>query len=215
MTIGSRFDPSLYAIVDQATLRSATAPSLVEEAIAGGVTLLQVRAKGLDDAGYLDYARAVAAAASRHGVPVLVNDRVDIALAVRADGVHLGEGDLPPALARRLMGPRAVIGATAHSLEQVLEAERAGADYIGFGSIYRSPSKQVVAIQGTEGIREASRLTGLPIVAIGGITVERAAEVIGAGADGVAVISGLWSAPDVAARAAQYADAIARGRAGG
>jgi thiamine-phosphate pyrophosphorylase len=212
MTRRSDLDFSLYAIADASVLPPSHAPSLVERAIAGGVTAVQVRAKGFEDAAFLDFACAIVDAASRHGVPTLVNDRVDIALASGVRGVHLGAGDIPPTVARRLLGPAAVIGVTAHSLEEVRAAEGWGAHYIGFGSIYPSPSKAVETIQGLEGLRRARPLTELPIIAIGGVTVDRASEVIAAGADGIAVISGLWSAEDPESRAREYARAIKLGR---
>ncbi len=212
MTRRSDPDFSLYAIADASVLPSSHVLRLVERAIAGGVTAVQVRAKGLEDAAFLDFACTIVDAAARHEVPTLVNDRVDIALASGARGVHLGAGDIPPKVARRLLGPAAVIGVTAHSLEEVRAAEGCGAHYIGFGSIYPSPSKTVEAIQGLEGLRRARPLTDLPIIAIGGITVDRASEIIAAGADGVAVISGLWSAEDPESRAREYARAIELGR---
>jgi thiamine-phosphate pyrophosphorylase len=206
------FDPSLYAIADASAIPPASARSLVRSAISGGVTAVQVRAKKLDDAALLEFAAAVVEAASAAGVPVIVNDRLDVALAVRASGVHLGAGDLPVGVARRVLGDGYVVGATAHSGAEIAEADAAGADYIGFGAIYPSPTKDVGVVQGLGGLREARRLTALPIVAIGGITAERTAAVIAAGADGVAFISGLWSSEDVEARAREYAAAVERGR---
>jgi thiamine-phosphate pyrophosphorylase len=147
-------------------------------------------------------------------VKVIINDRVAIVSAVAADGVHLGSQDMAVSTARALLGAEALIGSTAHSMDEIREAETSGADYVGFGSIYSSTTKKVDEIQGTEGIRAARRLTTLPLVAIGGITVERAGDVIAAGADGVAVISGLWSADDVEARARQYRAAIESARGG-
>lgn len=207
-----RFDPSLYAIADASVLPLESVRALLASAISGGVTAVQVRAKKLEDADLLDFASAIVEVASRAGIPVIVNDRVDVALAVGASGVHLGAGDFPPAVARSVLGERSMLGATAHSRDEVAAACAAGADYIGFGSIYRSPSKDVGVVQGLAGLREARRLTDLPLVAIGGITVERAAEVIAAGADGVAVISGLWSSEDPEAGARDYRRAIERGR---
>lgn len=210
----SRFDPTLYAIADSSVLTVEQAPALVERAIAGGVTAVQVRAKDLDDSLFVKFALAVTGVAAREGVKVIINDRVALVSAVEADGVHLGSLDMAVSTARALLGAEALIGTTAHNMDEIREAEMSDADYVGFGSIYPSPTKKVEEIQGTEGIRAARQLTTLPMVAIGGITVERAADVIAAGADGIAVISGLWSAEDVEARARRYRAAIdsARGR---
>lgn len=211
MTSDKRFDPTLYAIADGSIMSVRSGPELVRRAIAGGVTVVQVRAKNLSYAEFLAFAGAIIAAAAPANAPVIVNDNVEIALAAQAGGVHLGAEDSPVLEARRVLGDAALIGATAHSMQEVRVAADAGADYIGFGAIYPSPSKRVDVIQGLDGIRKARALTELPLVAIGGITVERAAEVIGAGADGVAVISGLWSADDVESRAREYRAAIRRG----
>jgi thiamine-phosphate pyrophosphorylase len=207
------FDPSLYAIADACATPPASVRSLLESAVSGGVTAVQVRAKKLSGADFLKFASAVVEVAAAAGVAVIINDRVDVALAVRASGVHLGDGDFPVGAAREVLGGGYVIGATAHSRGEIAEADEAGADYIGFGAVYPSPSKDVGVVQGLEGLREARRLTSLPLVAIGGITVERTAGVIAAGADGVAVISGLWSSDDPGARAREYAAAVERGRA--
>jgi thiamine-phosphate pyrophosphorylase len=206
------FDPSLYAIADVSATPPASVRSLVKRAISGGVTAVQVRAKKLEDDEFLEFASAIAEVAAETGVPVIVNDRLDVALAVRASGVHLGAGDFPVRVARRVLGEEYIIGATAHSRGEIEEAVAAGADYIGFGTIYPSPSKDVGVVQGLDGLREARGLTSLPLVAIGGITVGRTAGVIAAGADGVAVISGLWSSEDPGARAREYAAAVERGR---
>lgn len=211
MTFTKNFDLTLYAIADASIMSIQSAPSLVENAIAGGVTAFQIRAKNLSHSEFLLFAEAVLAATSPHDVRVIINDDVEIALATEADGVHLGADDVPIAEARRTLGDLALIGATAHSMKELKAAAKAGADYIGFGSIYPSPSKKVEAIQGPAGIRKARAVTSLPLIAIGGITVGRAAEVIGAGADGVAVISGLWSAGDVESRAREYRAEINRG----
>jgi thiamine-phosphate pyrophosphorylase len=206
------FDPTLYAIADASVTPVSTAPGLVKSALAGGVTVIQIRAKELGDSEFLEFARAIAKVAGLHGVPVIVNDRVEAVSHVGADGVHLGAKDMTVTEARSLLGDEALIGTTAHSMDEIRAAEGAGADYVGFGSIFSSPTKMVETIQGVEGIVEARKQTDLPIVAIGGITVDRTADVIAAGADGVAVIFGLWSAADAESRAREYLSAIEEGR---
>jgi thiamine-phosphate diphosphorylase len=208
------FDPTLYAIADASVMSAEAAPRLLESALKGGVTAVQVRAKELGDSEFVEFGRAVVAAACRYGVPVIVNDRVALVSRLGAAGVHLGARDMAASTARSLLGVDALIGTTAHSKEEIRAADVSGADYVGFGSIFPSPTKKVEAIQGLEGVGKARKLTSLPIVAIGGITAGRAAEVIAAGADGVAVISGLWSAKDVEARAREYIAAIECARRG-
>jgi thiamine-phosphate pyrophosphorylase len=213
MTRKIHFDPTLYVIADAAVLRREDAVRLLEGAIAGGASAVQIRAKNLTDREFVAFAGELLLVARARAIPVIVNDRVDIAMAIRADGVHLGADDIPVPDARRLLGGNAIIGVTAHSLDEVGAAADLDVDYVGFGSVYPSPSKVVGVIQGTDGVRRARKLTRLPIVAIGGITAERAEEVIAAGADGVAVISGVWHSEDPKARARQYIEAIARARA--
>jgi thiamine-phosphate pyrophosphorylase len=132
------------------------------------------------------------------GVIFIVNDRCDLALAVDADGVHLGQGDLPYRYARTIMGPTKLIGLSTHDIDQVKEAERLKPDYIGFGPIFKPGSKQDHdPVVGIEGLRAVRSLTALPIFAIGGVTLENVGEVMQAGANGVAVISAILDAPDV------------------
>ena len=210
-----RFDPTLYAIADAGVLSTADAPEILAKAIAGGVTAVQIRAKELTDEEFIGFASGLIAVARSEKIPAIINDRVEAAISLNADGVHLGAGDMPVHDARRLMGEDAIIGVTAHSFDEVANAEALGADYVGFGSVFPSPSKVVDAIQGMDGVRKARELTRLPIVAIGGITVARTADVIAAGANGVAVISGLWGAEEPESRAREYRAAIARGKARG
>jgi thiamine-phosphate pyrophosphorylase len=152
---------------------------------------------GFDEAAYAE-ALPLRKAAQELGVLFIVNDRCDLALAVDADGVHLGQGDLPLDLARKVMGPDKLIGISTHSREQVVAATAGGPNYLGFGPIFMPGSKldhdPVVGLQGLRAIRP---LTALPIFAIGGITADRTDEVIRAGADGVAVISAILKAPDI------------------
>ena len=132
------------------------------------------------------------------GVTFIVNDRCDLALAVDADGVHLGQGDLPLDLARKVMGPDKLIGISTHNPDQVREASAGKADYLGFGPIFKPGSKQDHdPVVGLEGLRAMRKLTSLPVFAIGGIQVDQAGEVTRAGANGVAVISAILKAPDI------------------
>ena len=184
--------------------------ALTEACLAGGARFLQVRAKTASGAALLEMCEAVVERAHAAGAVVIVNDRADIARFARADGVHLGQDDLPPAMARQVLGGEAMLGYSTHTLEQVRAAIRLPLDYIAIGPIFGTASKDTgFSAVGTELVRQARALlseAGLdtPIVAIGGITLERAAAVIEAGAASVAVISDLLSTGDPAARVRAY-----------
>jgi thiamine-phosphate pyrophosphorylase len=203
----------LYVIVDTAVAGDRDPVALAAAAIAGGATALQLRAKDLPTVRQVAVARALADLARRHAVLFIVNDRLDVALAVEADGVHLGWEDLPPADARRLLGPERVLGVSAGNLEEARAALAAGADYLGVGPIFPTRTKADAGEAiGLEGLRAIRALSSVPIVAIGGITAENAAAVIAAGADGVAVISAVLLAPDPTAAARRLRQVIDEAR---
>lgn len=176
--------------------------SLVEAlrtAVAGGARLFQYRDKAASGLEAYRRATQLRQAASDLGAIFLVNDRCDVALAVDADGVHLGQDDLPLSLARSLLGPEKIIGISTHRPGQVKEATTGGADYIGFGPIFGTATKpDHEPVVGVEGLRHIRPLTPLPIFAIGGITLDSVEAVIKAGANGVAIISAICRAPDIA-----------------
>lgn len=193
----------LYAIVDPERCGGRDPVQVAEAILRGGCALLQVRAKRLDDRERLALMRAVRARAKARGVPFVVNDRPDLALLVGADGLHLGQEDLPIAEARRIVGAM-TIGRSTHDLDQVRAAVAEGADLIGFGPVFATTSKENPdPVVGLEGLAAAVRAAGVPVVAIGGITLENAADVVGAGATLAAVISAIGEAgdPEAAARA--------------
>mgnify|MGYP000737147488 FL=1 len=203
----------LYVIVDTAVAGDRDPVALAAAAIAGGATAIQLRAKDLPTVRQVAVARALADLARRHAVLFIVNDRLDVALAVEADGVHLGWEDLPPADARRLLGPERVLGVSAGNLEEARAALAAGADYLGVGPIFPTRTKADAGEAiGLEGLRAIRALSPVPIVAIGGITAENAAAVIAAGADGVAVISAVLLAPDPTAAARRLRQVIDEAR---
>lgn len=200
-------DPRLYAIVDAPGAEPAVSLETIEAALAGGVTLLQLRAKSATPRALYLLARRVAPLAGRHGVPLLLNDRLDVAMAANVQGVHLGRSDVPAGAARRIW-PEGLIGASVHDLRELEEAEAAGIDYVASGCLYPSLSKKD-AVPLDHGLFASICATSrLPVVGIGGITVERVPEVLALGASGVAVIHGLWSAPDAAARSRAYRSAL-------
>jgi thiamine-phosphate pyrophosphorylase len=184
--------------------------------LAGGAKAVQLRAKDATTRELMDLGRAILAACRQAGAAFLVNDRLDVALALGADGVHLGPDDMPVADARRVadaVQPGLVIGASAGTVEEALAAERAGADYLGVGSIFGTDTKpDAGAPVGVARIREIRAATRLPIIAIGGVTAENVAQVIEAGAAGAAVISAISRADDMAAAAAAIASAMGQGR---
>ena len=168
----------------------------------GGATVVQLREKRSAPSKFYEEAKAALATAAARGVQLIINDRVDIALALGVAGVHLGQDDLPPAAARRVLGDDAVIGFSTHSVVQAIEAAQFPIDYLAIGPIFATRSKEnpdpVVGLEGLRTVREAAR--GIPLVGIGGITPANVSEVFEAGADSVAMIAGLWSQPkDVSA----------------
>ena len=196
-------DYSLYLVTDRALARGRASVEIVREAVAGGATCVQLREKNCGTREFLEEARAFPAALRGTGVPLVVNDRVDVALAVDADGVHLGQQDMALADARRLGPPGWNIGVSAECVEDAIRAEREGADYIGVSQVFATPTKTDAALPlGLEGLRQMRAAVKIPLVAIGGIHAGNAREVIRAGADGLAVVSAIVSAdsPREAAR---------------
>ena len=193
------FSDPLYPIADAAGGRDAVA--LAEAILAGGAALLQLRAKDAATAELVALARAIKARTDAAGARLIINDRADVARLVGAAGVHLGQDDLPPAAARAILGPAAVIGFSTHSLDQVAAALRDGAiDYLAFGPIYPTTSKRGAdPAQGLVALSAVRALCALPLVAIGGIDASTVADVLAAGADAVAVIGAVAGAADPAA----------------
>ena len=190
----------------------------VEAALAGGVRLVQYRAKEgsldahgqpLTDLGRLEQARALRALCARHGALFLVNDRIDLALAVDADGVHLGQGDLPPAVARRLLGPERLLGRSTHAIGQLRQAVQDGCDYVGVGPVNATPTKPGRQPVGLEYVRQACAESPIPCFAIGGITAEEIPAVRQAGASRVAVVRAISAAADPAEASRRLLAALA------
>jgi len=188
----------LYIILDPSVCPARPLVDVLTTAAEAGASLFQYRNKtaSMKDA-YVE-ALALRQAAAKAGVLFIVNDRCDLALAVDADGVHLGQGDLPLDLARQVMGPDKLIGISTHNPDQVREATAGEPDYLGFGPIFKPGSKQGHdPVVGLEGLRAMRSLTSLPVFAIGGIQIDQAGEVMRAGANGVAIISAILKAPDI------------------
>ncbi len=193
-----RMPPPFYAIVDTAGGHDPVDLACI--LLASGVRIMQLRLKNTASRDFLAAARAIAALCHERGVLLIVNDRADIAKLAGADGVHVGQDDLPIADARALMGPAAIIGVSTHNVEQAHMAQADGADYIGFGAIYSGGLKNVQNAQGLDRLRAVRAAVTLPIVAIGGITEATMPEVLGAGADAAAIITDVVRAPDIPAK---------------
>ena len=190
-------DYSLYLVTDRGISRERTTIQIVEAALRGGVTCVQLREKTCSTREFITQALSIKDHLKRHNVPLIINDRVDIALAVNADGVHLGQSDMPIETAKAILKDSMIIGISAESLKNAVQAEKDGADYIGVGSIYATSTKTDTASPlGLEGLREIRRSVKIPLVGIGGLNRENAGEVINNGADGVAVVSAIVAADD-------------------
>ena len=192
-------DYSIYLVTDEACLHGRPLLKCVEEALAAGVTLVQYRAKAAD--GGVLYAEAcrLKELCDKYGVPLIINDRLDIALAVGAAGVHLGQDDLPCAVARRLLGEDFIIGVSAHNPAEAVQAVSEGADYLGCGAVFGTATKHDVAKLGLENLRAIRKAVAVPMVGIGGITADNYAEVLATGADGAAIVSGILAQKDIGA----------------
>jgi len=188
----------LYVILDPAQAKGRPLIPLLSGLLKGGAAIIQLRAKEMSPNEFFQFATEVRNHTRSSQCLFIVNDRVDIALASQADGVHLGQEDLPLRVARKLMGDK-IVGISTHDLTQAVEAERDGADYIGFGPIFETATKQTgYAARGLSALREVRSAVKIPIVAIGGITEENVTQVWDAGADAAAMISDLMTAADVA-----------------
>ncbi|HEY2921452.1 MAG TPA: thiamine phosphate synthase [Candidatus Binatia bacterium] len=193
--------PPLYAILDPEQTKGRSPESVLRELLEGGVTILQLRVKTMAPREFFELARRVRVETRARGCKLIVNDRVDIALACDADGVHLGQDDLPVAAGRKLMGDK-IVGISTHAIDQVREAEQNGADYIGFGPMFGTMTKATgYSARGVEMLRQVRAAVKLPIVAIGGITEQNVRQVWQAGADSAAIISDILGADDIIAKA--------------
>lgn len=205
----------LYVILDREVARGRALPELLDGVLAGGCRLVQLRDKTRPMAELLPLARALQARCRAAGARFIVNDRADLALAADADGLHVGQDDLPAPAARRLLRPGMTLGVSTHDEAQARQALADGADYVAVGSMFPTGSKAAFQLVGPALLRQVRPLIPIPLVAIGGITEANVGEVIQAGADAVAVISAVCAATDPAAATARFLGAIARARAGG
>ena len=187
----------LYAVTDRAWLRGRTLFEQVEDALRGGATMVQLREKALDEDAFLREAIALAKLCHRYGVPLLINDNVEIARRSGADGVHVGQEDMAAAEVRGILGSDMIVGVTAKTVEQALRAQDAGADYLGSGAVFGSSTKLNAKPMTRETLSAITRAVSIPVVAIGGIHSGNILELAGTGIEGVAVVSGIFAAENI------------------
>ena len=206
-------DPTLYVVLDPGVAAGRDLMTLLDAVIAGGCRMVQLRDKSAPSGHLVPVAERLQARCREAGVTFIVNDRVDLAVAIGADGVHLGQDDLPPRLARPLLRPGMILGLSTHSVEQARQAQADGADYVAVGAMFPTRTKADFELVGPALVRAVRPEIRVPLIGIGGIGPDNVGEVIRAGADGVAVISAVCAAGDPAAASAHFLDAIRRARA--
>ena len=190
-------DVLLYAITDRHWLNGETLYQQVEKALKGGVTFLQLREKNLDEEHFMEEARLIKELCRKYRVPFIINDNVEIAQAIDADGVHVGQSDMEAGDVRARLGADKIIGVSAKTVEQALLAEKHGADYLGVGAVFSTSTKADATEVSHETLKAICEAVKIPVVAIGGITKENVKELAGCGADGIAVISAIFAQPDI------------------
>jgi thiamine-phosphate pyrophosphorylase len=202
-------DYTLYLVADADYAAGCELPALVRAAVEGGVTVVQLRAKSLAGGAFVELGLELARTLAGTGVPLVINDRLDIAIACGAAGVHLGQEDVPVRLARSLLGPDGTIGVSVNTPAEARRAELEGADYVGAGPVFATSTKETtLPVLGPEGLGLIKRAVEIPVVAIGGITAANAADVARAGVDGIAIVSAVLGAPDPRRAAAELIKAF-------
>ncbi len=187
----------LYAITDRHWLNGRSLYEVVKESLDGGVTFLQLREKQLDEDHFLEEAKKLQGLCSEYNVPFIINDNVEIALAINADGVHIGQSDMEMKEAREKLGPDKIIGVSAHTKEEALLAQAQGADYLGVGAVFPTSSKDDAESVSYETLKAICEVVSIPVVAIGGITRENLHQLSGSGVSGISVISAIYAQSDI------------------
>lgn len=187
----------LYAVTDRSWVGKQTLYEQTEDALKGGITLLQLREKNLAEDEFVQEAIKVKALCRRYHVPLIINDNVEVALKSGADGVHVGMEDAPVSEIRKRVPENFIVGATAKTVQQARDAEEAGADYIGVGAVFPSPTKKNAIRITTEQLKKICSSVSIPAVAIGGIGLDNVTELAGGGMDGIAVVSAIFAAEDI------------------
>ena len=191
------YDLSLYLVTDRGYIGDRNLREVVNQAVKGGVTMVQLREKEASTRGFIELAQGLKKILQDKNVPLIINDRIDVAMAVKADGVHLGQEDMPVELARKIMGDDYLIGLSIENMDQLRETENLHIDYIGLSPLFTTETKPELKHEwGIQGLRQAAGISSHKIVAIGNIDANNAAEVIKSGADGVAVVSAICASSD-------------------
>ena len=190
-------DLLLYAVTDRHWLNGRTLYEVVKESLDGGVTFLQLREKTLDEAHFLEEAKELQKLCKEYRVPFIINDNVDIAVAMNADGVHVGQSDMEAGDVRAKLGPDKIIGVSAQTVGQALLAQERGADYLGVGAVFHTDSKADAADISHETLKAITEAVDIPVIAIGGISKENVSELSGTGICGIAVISAIFAEKDI------------------
>lgn len=207
------FDLSLYLVTDRSLSGGRELEYIVGEAVSGGVTMVQLREKHCSSREFYRLAVQLKRCLAPWRVPLIINDRLDIALACDADGLHLGQSDLSCGIARKILGKNKIIGLSVENVMDVTEANREEVDYIGISPVFSTPTKIDTAPElGLEGIREIASMARCPSVAIGGINIRNAQSVLAAGADGISVVSAIMSAPDPRLAASELIQVVNQSR---
>lgn len=196
----------VYAVTDHAWVGKMSLYQQVEAALQNGATCIQLREKELDDADFLAEAQEMAALCRRYHVPFIINDKVDIAIACHADGVHVGQEDMAASDVRKRVGDQMMIGVSAHTVEEALEAVRNGADYLGLGAVFSTSTKTDAGAMSFDTLKAICDAVEIPTVAIGGISPANIMQLAGSGVDGVAVVSAIFGAPDPGQATAQLVE---------
>ena len=190
-------DLLLYAVTDRSWLNGETLYAQVEKALKGGVTFVQLREKALDEQAFLEEAKEIQKLCAQYHVPFVINDNVEIAAQIGADGVHVGQSDMEAGDVRKKLGPDRIIGVSAQTVEQAVRAQERGADYLGVGAVFQTGSKADAVEVSHETVRAITEAVDIPVIAIGGITKDNVSELSGTGICGIAVISAIFAQEDI------------------
>ena len=194
-------DLLLYAVTDRSWLNGQTLYEQVEQAVKGGVSFLQLREKELEEQAFLEEAKVIQELCKKYQVPFLINDNVELAASIGADGVHVGQSDMAAGAAREKLGPDRIIGVSARTVEEALEAQRQGADYLGVGAVFPTGSKADAVEVDHQVLKEICSAVEIPVIAIGGIGRDNVAQLKGSGICGIAVISAIFAQKNIEAAA--------------
>lgn len=203
------FDLSLYLVTDRSLSLGRPLDYVVDEAIKGGVTMVQLREKTCSSKEFYELAIRLKSYLRHHNIPLIINDRLDIALACDADGLHIGQDDIPYPIARQILGTNKIIGLSVENVQDAIEANKFDVDYIGISPVFGTPTKTDTAQPlGLNGVREITQISKHPSVGIGGINMSNAQDIIRAGADGISVVSAIMSANEPKLAALQLSEII-------